>query len=239
MKQITVSVVVVAALIFAAPRLFAQSSGQHPQAAKSAQAQQKADFDLRFIDMTASHHEMGVKMNQLAAQKATNPDLKAMAAQMAQDVASEIEQIDQLRAQLYPNAPKRQPMSGMDMPGMGSMSAQGSSAANKGAGMQMGGMGMGGMQMGGMDKQTGGMSDKMGDMAKMMEDMKRLEKLTGPEFDRAFVQTMIQHHEMHAPMSERAITEATHDEVRDLAKTTLAAGKKATEDLQKFAGSGK
>ena len=50
---------------------------------------------------------------------------------------------------------------------------------------------------------------------------------------------MIQHHQMQVRMSERAAKEARHDEVRELAKESLAAQKTDIVDLQKFAGPAK
>lgn len=196
-----------------------QSQHEHGQAAKSGTAQQSGDVDLRFIDMTVMHHQMGVKMSQLAEQKAANTELKTKAGEMAREQQRDIDELQQLRTRLYPNAPKHE-MGGMDMPGhdMGAMGGQGTSG-------QMGSEHQHGAQSGG---QMSGMG--------MMDQMKRLENLSGAAFDREFAKDMIQHHQMQIRMSERAVKEAKHDEVRDFAQKTVADQKKDIGDLKKFEG---
>lgn len=206
---------------------FAQEAQRPPRTDMGQQTgQQQGDFDLRFLDMTAMHHEMGLKMAQLAEQKAENEELKAKATKMTQEQREEIQQLDQLRSRLYPDAPKREPMGGM-MGGMGSMPGHGTSG-EKGAGHEHAGQPQGttGMEPGRMR------SDMMG-------QMNRLEKLDGAEFDRTFAEMMIRHHQMNVRMVERALEEAKHDEVRELARETLTRQKKDIADLQKFTASPK
>lgn len=189
---------------------------EHSQAPKAAQTAQLADFDFVLLGLIAEYLEDHRVMSRLAEQKVENPQLKATAAQMAQAQRSAIERVDQLRARLYPNAPKREPMSDMNMSGRASTGGQGASGSS-GGGPQKGG------------PQKGGMGDRMDMMA-------QLEKLNGAEFDQAFATTMIRFHEMEAPIIEQGIRGAKDEEVRDLAKQSLATGKKDSEDLRKFAG---
>lgn len=229
MRHLTTAAVLAVGLAVSASSLLGQEH-QHPQSGTTAMGSQQGDFDLRFIDMTLMHHEMGVKMNQLAEQKAENPELKAKAKEMAEDQQRDIDRLNQLRSQLYPNAPKRDTgamgMSGHDMGSMGGegTSGQAGNAHEHGQAQGAGGqMGSGHMQMGGMSG--------------MMDQMNRLQGLTGTAFDRAFAKDMIQHHQMQVRMSERAVKEAKHDEVRDFAQKTIADQKKDIADLQKFSAS--
>jgi uncharacterized protein (DUF305 family) len=116
-------------------------------------------------------------------------------------------------------------MGGMDMSGhdMASMGGQGTSG-----------------QMGSEHQHGGhGTTGQMSGMGGMMDQMNRLEKLRGAEFDRQFAKDMIQHHQMQVRMSERAVKEAKHNEVREFAQKTITDQKKDIADLQKFAGSAK
>lgn len=227
MRNFAAAAAFLGAFAFATPGPLAQQNQahQHGESPKAGQAQQKGEFDLRFLDMTAMHHEMGLKMSQTAQLKAENSELKAKATEMAQEQRREIDEIDRLRSKLYPDAPKRQGISDMQH-GMGSMHGA-ETSGQSGTGHQHEGqsMGAGGMQMEGMEK--------------AMAQMNRLEKLRGAEFDQAFAKNMIQHHQMQVRVSERALKDAKHDEVRDLAKETLTSQNKDIADLRRFAGSAK
>lgn len=232
MRHFTAALVLAGVVVLTASGLLAQDpQHQHSQTSASAKSgsPQQGEFDLRFIDMTLMHHEMGVKMNQLAEQKAENPELKAKARQMAQDHQRDIDRLNQMRSQLYPNAPKHN-MGGMEMSGhdMDSMGGQGTSG-------QAGSQHEHGQAQGSGGQMSGHM--QMGGMSGMMDEMNRLQGLTGTAFDRAFAKDMIQHHQMQVRMSERAVKEAKHDEVRDFAQKTITDQKKDIADLQKFSAS--
>lgn len=229
MRSVSRIGVLAAALALGASGVMAQQGYQHGQAKpeKSGQAhQQQEDFDLRFLEMTAMHHEMGVKMSEMAEDKAQNAELKAKAKQMLDEQRQEIEQLDRLRSRLYPDAGKRQSASEM----MESMHGTGTSGEKASGQHQHEGQtqGMAGMHE---EMHKGGMD--------MMGQMSRLEKLEGAEFDRAFAKAMIQHHQMQVKMSQRAIKDAKHDEVQQIAKETLERQKRDITDLQKFAGASK
>lgn len=206
-------------LAFATPAVLAQ--GEHEHGAGAPQADQaRGEFDLRFIDMTTMHHEMGLKMNRLAEQKAQNAGLKAKARDMARTQQRDIDALTQLRARLYPDAPKHQ---------MGSLSGRDKDLA--------GGQGTSGHTASGHrpgDPSTG--RKEAGGMETMMAQIDRLEKMSGEEFDREFAKDMIRHHEMQIQMSERALEQAKHEEVRDIAKATLTSHKQDIADLERFAG---
>jgi uncharacterized protein (DUF305 family) len=62
------------------------------------------------------------------------------------------------------------------------------------------------------------------DMAGMMHDMNaKLIGKTGDEFDRIFLEEMIIHHEGAVDMAELALTNAKHQEIKDLARAIIDA----------------
>lgn len=71
--------------------------------------------------------------------------------------------------------------------------------------------------MTGMDHSGGAMEQ---DMAKMTND---LNKKTGDEFDKAFLQLMIEHHESAIAMARPGITNAEHKELKDLTLAIVGA----------------
>ena len=187
MKPLAAAVLLVGGLLWGTSSAWAQPAPQqeHSQAPKAAETAPRADFDFVLLGLVAEYLEDHRVMSQLAEQKAENPELKATAAQMAQEQRRAIERVDQLCARLYPNAPKREPTSGMNMSGRASTGGQ---RANGSPG--------GGMQKGGPQK--GGMGDRMDMMA-------QLEKLNGAEFDLAFANSMIRFHTMETPVIEQGI----------------------------------
>ena len=218
MKPLAAAVLLVGGLVYGTSSVSAQPASQkeHSQVPKAAQTAQRADFDFVLLGLIAEYLEDHRVMSQLAEQRAENRELKATAAQMAQEQRGAIERVDDLRARLYPNAPKREPMSGMNMSGRASAGGQGAGGSSGGETQRDG-------------PQKGGMGNRMDMIA-------QLKKLNGAEFDQAFSTTMIRFHEMEAPIIEQGIRGAKDEEVRDLAKQSLATGKKNSEDLRKFAG---
>lgn len=180
------------------------------------QSQKKGEFDLRFLDMTAMHHERGVKMAELAEDKAENPELKNKAKEIAKRQREELEQIDQLRSRLYPDAPKRERMGEMARGDRPMEGTGGQAGETRGTAGRAGGKGGG-----------------------SMAEMDRLQNLQGAEFDRAFAKAMIQHHQMQVRSSQRALKQARHDEVRQFAQSAVTSQKKEIGDLQQFAGTAK
>ena len=54
----------------------------------------------------------------------------------------------------------------------------------------------------------------------------------GPEFDAAFISEMIVHHQGAVEMAELALTNAQHQEIKDLAKAIITAQNKEISDMQ-------
>jgi len=79
----------------------------------------------------------------------------------------------------------------------------------------------------GYEKTMGGHSSHSGmgnEMSGTMMDMgKELEGLKGAEFDKKFLELMIEHHQQAVDMSKYANTNAGHQEVKDLSKAIIDA----------------
>ena len=77
------------------------------------------------------------------------------------------------------------------------------------------------MPMDDMDGMDGMDHDEMGMMSD--EEMDELRSLQGEEFDRRFMETMIEHHEGAIAMAEQVLAEGTDSEVAALAEDVIAA----------------
>ncbi len=70
-------------------------------------------------------------------------------------------------------------------------------------------------------------------MADMMQSMNaELQGKTGDAFDQAFLSEMIIHHEGAVEMAQLALTNAKHQEIKDLAKAIIAAQNKEIADMK-------
>jgi uncharacterized protein (DUF305 family) len=70
-------------------------------------------------------------------------------------------------------------------------------------------------------------------MSDMMHDMNAaLIGKTGDEFDKAFISEMIVHHEGAVDMAELALTNAKHQEIKDLARAIISAQNKEISDMR-------
>jgi uncharacterized protein (DUF305 family) len=74
--------------------------------------------------------------------------------------------------------------------------------------------------MGGHGSHAGMGNEMSGDMMMMGEE---LTGLKGSEFDKKFLELMIEHHQQAVDMSEYADTNASHQEIKDLAKAVITA----------------
>ena len=59
-----------------------------------------------------------------------------------------------------------------------------------------------------------------------------IETLTGPAFERAFLEQMIMHHQMAVMMAEPVTRQATHDELKTLARTIIEAQTAEIQQMQ-------
>lgn len=144
-----------------------------------AAAAARNDADVAFVQGMIPHHAQAIEMSQLAEQRATNPQVKQLAATIAQAQGPEIEQ---MQALLQSWGLPAQP-TGPDAMDHGSMP------------------GMPGM-----------MSD---------EQMQQLEQASGPEFDRMWLQMMIEHHTGAIQMAETELREGQNAEAKALAQKII------------------
>ncbi|MDG9707885.1 DUF305 domain-containing protein [Streptomyces sp. DH10] len=131
------------------------------------------DADVMFAQMMIPHHEQALEMSKLADGRASDAEIKTLAADIEKAQDPEIQTMKSwLKAWGKPES------AGESMPGMD----HGSGGMDHGSGGMDHGSGMSGM-----------MSD---------EDMKKLEAAKGTEFDRMFAELMIEHHKGAITMAE-------------------------------------
>jgi uncharacterized protein (DUF305 family) len=143
-----------------------------------------APYDLQFIDTMISHHQGGIAMAELAAQKAARPEIKAFGSAMAADQKVEIAQMRFMRNEWYAASP---PAVNLGLPGMESHD-------------------------GNIDHMT---------------------SLSGPDFDRMFIDMMISHHEGAVAMARDALTRGEHHELKSLAQQIID---KQESEIRKMKG---
>jgi hypothetical protein len=86
---------------------------------------------------------------------------------------------------------------------------------------------------GGANHDMNAMNHDMADMS--MNDMtKELKGLTGDDFDKMFVDSMIAHHQGAIDMANLAKTNAKHQEVKDMADDIISAQSKEIEMMKKW-----
>ena len=90
------------------------------------------------------------------------------------------------------------------------------------------------MRMMGMD--TSENKEEADDHSTMsMSDMnKELENLSGDDYDKAFIEMMIAHHEGAVDMAELSDSKAKHDEVKQLSREIFVAQQKEITDMKQW-----
>jgi uncharacterized protein (DUF305 family) len=91
--------------------------------------------------------------------------------------------------------------------------------------------------MSGMHQMPDGSMMGNGGETMSMEDMMasmnaELEGKTGDAFDQAFISEMIMHHQGAVEMAELALTNAKHQEIKDLANAIISAQNKEIADMK-------
>lgn len=77
--------------------------------------------------------------------------------------------------------------------------------------------------------------EQMMDMTSMMASMNaELAGKTGDDFDEAFISEMIIHHQGAVEMAELALTNAKHQEIKDLANAIISAQNQEIQDMQSW-----
>ena len=74
--------------------------------------------------------------------------------------------------------------------------------------------------------------DRMGMSMKGMTMM--LEKKTGDDFDKAFLEMMIPHHQGAIDMANEALTSAKHQEIKNMAKAIISAQQKEIDTMNSW-----
>jgi hypothetical protein len=89
------------------------------------------------------------------------------------------------------------------------------------------------MNMGSGMMKNSMMLDRGGMMGMSMDDMsKMLEGKTGDEFDQAFLEGMIPHHQGAIDMAEAALESAGHQEIKDMATAIIEAQQQEIDEMR-------
>ncbi len=159
------------------------------------------DFDLLFLDLMIPHHQSAIAMAKIAVVRADHPEIVTLAEGIITSQQAEIDQMTAWRAAWYPGAP----MASMDQ-----LNQRMNELIVVAAGMQ-------GTPHAGMGSMHG--------MGPMMDPAAETQALCNPagSFDETFLQMMIPHHLSAVAMAQVAQQQATHPEIRTLAKAIIAA----------------
>ncbi len=167
--------------------------------------------ELRFLEGMIDHHQMALDMANDCLEKATTESVTTLCQNIIDAQSAEIELMQGWLLEWY-NV-DYSPMSMNDM-------------------MEMMGDGMGGMNHGGMD----GMPHI--DPAMMMGMMAGLNRLEGVEYDIAFLESMVDHHDDAIHMSERLIERVPegegHAELRAMVQQIIADQSAEIEAMEQF-----
>ncbi len=91
------------------------------------------------------------------------------------------------------------------------------------------------MRMMGMDTTNSQQQTATNHGTMSMADMsKQLEGLTGDDYDKAFIEMMIDHHEGAVSMAKLSDTRAKHDEVKQLSKEIITAQEKEIAEMKQW-----
>ena len=166
--------------------------------------------DRQFIVMMIPHHEGAIAMADLALSRARRPEIKALAQNIKASQTSENLQMRSWYRQWY----------GQEVPSWAPGSSWGwqngrgmGGPLGMGAGMGMGGMGMQGMGMGGTN------------LAALRQ---------APDFDRAFIEQMIPHHQMGVMMASMAQTNSQHPQLRAMQQAMVKAQSREIEQMSQW-----
>jgi uncharacterized protein (DUF305 family) len=161
--------------------------------------------DQHFIVMMIPHHEDAVAMADLALSRAQHPELKTLARSIKTAQTREIQEMQSWYKQWYgTTVPQWQPGIAMNRPGNQAARQLGTPMAGM---MGMGHRGMMGMRT----------------------DLTSLQ--TAQDFDRAFIEEMIPHHQMAVMMAQMVLTNSQHPEIQHLAESII---KTQTEEINQM-----
>ncbi|MFD7011339.1 DUF305 domain-containing protein [Rhodococcus jostii] len=164
--------------------------------------------DVMFLQMMYPHHAQAVEMANMVEGRTTNPEVLALAKDIAAAQGPEMEQMTALLAQRGMSVPS--PDSGGGMSGMNHGAP---SAAADGAGMS-------GMNHGAASAAADG-----GGMSGMMtpEQMTDLAGKSGADFDTAWLQMMIEHHTGAIEMAQTELADGENADAKQMATGIIGA----------------
>jgi uncharacterized protein (DUF305 family) len=166
----------------------------------------RGQSDQHFIVMMIPHHEGAVAMADLALSRAQHPEIKKLAEAIKTSQTREIQQMRTWYKQWYgTEVPAWGPGKGW---GWGNQARQ--QPGNNAQPYSGPGMGMGQGHMGG--------PGRMG-MGQRGTDLSALQNATN--FDQAFIQQMIPHHQMAVMMSSMTLANSRRPEIRKLAQSII------------------
>lgn len=169
------------------------------------------DADVAYVEMMIPHHEQAVEMAELVPSRSGNPEVVALAEQIEKAQGPEIEQMEGwLRAWGVPEP------SGVPTPGNGETTAQGHEGMNHG-------------EMSSMPGMSGGHEGMM-----TGEQMQALENANGADFDRMWLEMMIEHHEGAVASSEQILDTGESEQVRQLAQQIVASQQAEITQMQEL-----
>lgn len=171
-------------------------------------------MDQHFIVMMIPHHDGAIAMADLALTRAKRPEIKELARSIKASQTSENAQMRTWYRQWF-----GQPVATWNQgTGLGRTGGAGGGMGmgHTGDGMGMGPMG-GGMGMGPMGGRT---------------DLTALSK--APDFDRAFIEEMIPHHQMGVRMATMAQANSQHQELRLMQQAMVKAQSQEIDQMRQW-----
>lgn len=171
-----------------------------------------AEFDQKFVGMMIEHHEQGIEMARLAQQRAQRAEIKQFAEKTADKQQKDIEE---LKAMPGGKTSDHHASTTSDTSQHGTSHA---STSHDSAGAPTG--------------RTA--HDASSHEAMKSETMTKLQSAQGAEFDRAFTDEMINHHNMAIEMAQLAQSRASDSEVKQFAQKSIEAQKKEVAELKGF-----
>lgn len=203
----------------------AGSAGTMPggpgMAGGNAPAGQNRPFDEAYIDMMIPHHASIIALAEAARGRLTDPRLVQIANDIVSSQQGEIATLRADGAKWY-GSPDAMPMGG-DVLGMLGMAGMTGNAG--GSGMTGGDAGGSGMM---------GHAGAQEPEAMVLMDARALvaEFCAAENPDLAFIDLAIPHHQMAITASEAALKEATHEEIRAIAREVIAAQQREIDEMR-------
>ncbi|PZV27025.1 MAG: DUF305 domain-containing protein [Snowella sp.] len=165
--------------------------------------------DQHFIVMMIPHHEDAIAMANMALTRAQHPEIKQLSENIKISQSREIEQMRTWYKKWY----------GTDVPTI--------DADDRRVGGRRSGYGYGGMM-----HSRSGYYGYGGMMSGMRTDLTALSN--AKNFDQAFIQEMIPHHQMAVMMSQHLLFNAVHPEMKQLAQAIIQAQTKEINDMESW-----